>query len=410
MKLSYDRHLAALVLLAFVGRFWGAMAADYFLGDEVVHVPAAVHFVKEGRFIYHWVHPPMNHLLTYGGMLLFGDNPYGWRMLYVLFGSLSVGILVAVGKRLFSDKRAAYLAGALMAVEPLNIIMSRTNFMEIATIFFFLCGVYGTLRYLEDRRRSLFWVGIVFGLTMAEKWYFLLPLLTLAAYTVFSLRAKASALWQEGIYLAFSFFIVPAIVYLAAFTPWFRMGHDVEEFFQLQIDMYRQLQAFRIDNYLGSFVRFMPSTSPWNWFVMPLISASPINASDKYAKFMIIMNNFPVWFFAIPACLWSIYTIIRERNKPLLLMLMLFLVSYGQFAVVNRPLFLYTATAVLPFLYLLISFFIVDIMRRITPSPLPYRLVIFLVIAWGIYLYPFITGRVVPVELYTPLLKLVKPL
>lgn len=405
MKPVIDKKLLALVLLSFVARYWEALKTTTFFGDEVVYIPAALHYIKEGRFNYQGVHPPLHHLMTYGGMLLFGDSPVGWRMLNILLGSLSVGVLIAVGKRLFPDKRVAYLAGAFLAVEPMHILLSRTNFIDIGLIFFFLCGVYGTVRYVEDRGRSLLWASVFFGLTMAEKWSFLLSIAAIAAYAMFSRKHDGRANLQERIYVASSFTIVPALVYLLSYVPWFSMGHTLGELCRLQIDMYHQHQASSIRDYLSQFVQFMPSTTPWEWFIKPLIHGIPMVVKGASARYMVFMNDWPIWVLGFPSIAWSLFMIGRSRNNHLRLPLLLFAVSYGQFAVVARPLFLHTAMVVLPFLYLLIAAFVLDMMNRLTTAGTPYRVVMGLVLVWGGYLYPFITGQFVPVELYAPLIQ-----
>ncbi len=406
MRRQLDLPLLSIVLLAFFLRFWDALSPALFRGDEVVHIPAAIAFMGDGRFIFDWVHPPLNHLLTYAGMALFGNNPYGWRLINILLGSLTVGIVIVLGKKLFTDARIAYLAGVFLAVEPMHILLSRTNFMEIAPVFFFLTGVYGSLRYIENRDRSLFWVGCLFGLAMAGKWYYLAPIIALGVYTIVTGRQNATGTLREGIYVASSFAIVPTAIYLASFAPWFKMGHTLGELFQLQLDMYHQLQAFDLGNYPGPFVRGMPSTTPWNWFVVPLIKGLPMVVEGARARFMVFMNNPPVWFLTMPACLWGLYAALRKRDSGLALMLLLFIATYGQFALVDRPIFLYSATAVLPFAYLLVSYALVTWIDRGNHAVWPYRLLVSLSILWGIYLYPFISGRLVPVDLYAFLLKI----
>jgi len=403
---SLDKNLLALVLLSFVARYWESMKSSLFVGDEVIFIPGALHFVTEGRFNYRGVHPPLHNLLTYIQMLLLGDNPYGWRLLNITLGSLSVGLLVAIGKKLFPDRRIAYLAGAFLTIEPMHIIMSRTNFIDISPIFFLLCGVYGMLVYREDNRRSLLWTGMSLGAAVAEKWYVLPPACLVAAYAFLSAQRPDTPRWKETLYRASSLSIVPATIYLLAFAPWFKMGHTLSEFFRLQVDMYRLLQASRIEDFMVLFRQIMPSSSPLKWFITPLIGQAPMFREGSLAQFRVFMNNPPVWLLTIPACIWCAFAYARKRDPAVLFVLLLFLASYAQFAVVDRPIFLHSATIVLPAAFLMISYALVDVLNRTTTSALPYRLFLLLTISWGIYLYPLIIGKLVPVALYSPLFQL----
>jgi len=60
------------------------------------------------------------HLLN-ASMKVWGDNPAGWRMRNVIFGSLSVAVLFLIGIELFSSVRVAGLAAAFLAFDPLHL-------------------------------------------------------------------------------------------------------------------------------------------------------------------------------------------------------------------------------------------------------------------------------------------------
>ncbi len=95
---------SALLLYAIgIGNF----AEIYF--DELTHVPAARKLIDEGINPITW-HPPLNNLFTVLSMMLFGDNPLGWRALSVLAGALLVlGLLHICFRGGLGLERTAYV-------------------------------------------------------------------------------------------------------------------------------------------------------------------------------------------------------------------------------------------------------------------------------------------------------------
>ena len=117
--------LALAFLLACLP-FLTVVTHPYF--DEVHYLPAAREFLTLGTFINR-EHPLVGKELIALGIALFGDNPWGWRLLPTLFGTLalfaamralwfgtqsrfatlSYGVLVATGFHLFIHARIAML-------------------------------------------------------------------------------------------------------------------------------------------------------------------------------------------------------------------------------------------------------------------------------------------------------------
>ncbi|MDH4161405.1 MAG: glycosyltransferase family 39 protein [Nitrospirota bacterium] len=394
-----------LFLLAFALRVWSVGEPPYVIGDEFQFIPAAENFQKNGLYApVVWLHPPLNFHVTAIGIKLFGNNAYGWRLPNVLFGSLSVLMLLLLALRLFEDRRVAWLSGLFFAIEPFHISLSRTNFMEIIPIFFFLLFVYAIALYMQGNERALAWAGIPLGLALSGKWYFVLP--TLAVFAYLLLRIWSNRDGQDRIlsstYLASSG-VVAGGVYLLLMYPWFKRGSNLLDFIIWQKDAYHTLQAMALDSFVDKFFSSSPSV-PWHWFVKPLIHGEPIFVNAGWGKFFTFMSNPPIWLLTIPAAVYGLYYAYQRRERSLPLVLLLFASSYLQFILVKRPVFLYSAFAVLPFAYLLIAYSLASLTMGSGRSRKVFSILFCLTAVWGLYLYPFVTGRMVPAFLYSYLL------
>ena len=101
------------------------------------------------------VHPPVGKWVIGLGERLFGFNPFGWRFMVALLGTLSVLMLCRIGRRLFRSTFLGCLAGALMAVDGLHFVMSRTALLDLVLMFFVLAAFGCLLSTGTGRGRRL---------------------------------------------------------------------------------------------------------------------------------------------------------------------------------------------------------------------------------------------------------------
>ncbi|MFB9552689.1 dolichyl-phosphate-mannose--protein mannosyltransferase [Streptomyces roseoviridis] len=98
------------------------------------------------------VHPPVGKWVIGLGEKLIGFEPLGWRFMVALLGTLSVLMLCRIGRRLFRSTFLGCLAGALLAVDGLHFVMSRTALLD-QVLMFFVLAAFGCLVVDRDRAR-----------------------------------------------------------------------------------------------------------------------------------------------------------------------------------------------------------------------------------------------------------------
>lgn len=99
------------------------------------------------------VHPPAGKWVIALGEWAFGLTPFGWRFMVALLGTLSVLMLCRIGRRLFRSTVLGCLAGALLAVDGLHFVMSRTALLDLV-LMFWLLAAFGCLLVDRDRARA----------------------------------------------------------------------------------------------------------------------------------------------------------------------------------------------------------------------------------------------------------------
>ncbi|MFD9932189.1 dolichyl-phosphate-mannose--protein mannosyltransferase [Streptomyces massasporeus] len=165
-----------VTLLAGVLRFWHLGSPRAVIFDETYYAKDAWALVHRG-FELNWdknandlvlssggnvplptdaayvVHPPVGKFVIGLGELMFGFDPFGWRFMTALLGTLSVLLLCRIGRRLFRSTFLGCLAGALMAVDGLHFVMSRTALLD-GVLMFFVLAAFGCLLVDRDRARE----------------------------------------------------------------------------------------------------------------------------------------------------------------------------------------------------------------------------------------------------------------
>ncbi|MEU4084729.1 dolichyl-phosphate-mannose--protein mannosyltransferase [Streptomyces aureus] len=232
---------------------WAKDANDLILQNNGnVRVPTDAAYV---------VHPPVGKYVIGLGEWMFGFNPFGWRFMTALLGTLSVLLLCRIGRRLFRSTFLGCLAGTLMAVDGLHFVMSRTSLLD-GVLMFFVLAAFGCLVVDRDKARArlaaalpadengrvrpdahiaettrLGWrpwrwgAGLMLGLAIGTKWN---GLYVLAAFCVMAVlwdgasRRVAGArqpylswaLWRDAVITFVATVPVALSVYLVSWTGW----------------------------------------------------------------------------------------------------------------------------------------------------------------------------------------------
>ena len=253
----------------YVGDAWAILQH----GVEINHVSNAnallargsTHILKgtQGELV---AHPPLGKMMIAVGEWLFGLTPFGWRFSVAVVGSLAILMLARIVRRMTGSTLLGCIAGLLLALDGLELVLSRTAILDIFVMFWVLAA-FGLLLIDRDRGRArleaaagtvgqpgsgdpdprgpklgIRWLrvaaGACLGAAVASKWngvWYILAFGGLAvAWDLGARRAAgfparlAGVLRSDAKWLPVSFGVVPAVVYIASWTGWFATpnGYD----------------------------------------------------------------------------------------------------------------------------------------------------------------------------------------
>ncbi|MCC5032973.1 phospholipid carrier-dependent glycosyltransferase [Streptomyces sp. WAC 00631] len=118
--------------------------------EKILRDPQSIPLNPEHSYV---VHPPVGKWTIALGEGLFGLHPLGWRFMPAVLGTLSVLMVCRIGRRLFRSTALGCLAGALLAVDGLHFVMSRTALLDLVVMFWVLAA-FGALLIDRDKARA----------------------------------------------------------------------------------------------------------------------------------------------------------------------------------------------------------------------------------------------------------------
>lgn len=164
--------LAIIFCLAVGLRFWGLARFNTLVFDEVYFAKFGYNYLTGTPFFD--AHPPLGKYLIALGIRLGGFNPFGYRWMNALTGSLIPLLVAGIAYQLSHRRSYALIAGLFAAVDGLLLVESRYALINIYLLFFGLLGQWFLLLALntrgEQRWLQLTLAGVSLGGAIAVKW------------------------------------------------------------------------------------------------------------------------------------------------------------------------------------------------------------------------------------------------
>lgn len=388
--------------------------------DEIYHARTAYEHLH-GIRPYEWTHPPLGKLLIGAGIALFGMNPFGWRIVGMLFGAAMIPLMYLFGKKLFNTPLLGFAAACLMMFDLMHFAQTRIATIDGYTAFFVILMYYFMAEYylqkpfaLSYRKalKPLFLCGLCFGLGVAVKWsavygapglallFFLTKAREYEAYRMEMERPQGRrASWTEQfwslyiqrtlLWCVLFFVLIPAGIYFLSYIPYLQVpGMTVSDILNYQRQMY---------HYHSRLTATHPFTSPWwSWPLMirPIWYYRGVDLPAGMASTIASFGNPAVWWPGIPAAFYGIKAALKG-NRALMLVIVAIAAQYLPWILVPRIAFIYHFFPILPFVMLTLVYAWKVLLEQGWPKSCLYG---YLVLAAVLFLmfYPAVSGLVVP--------------
>lgn len=315
---------------------------DSMIFDEIYHGRTAYEFIN-GMKIYENTHPPLGKTLISIGIRLFGMNPFGYRIIVLLFGVMCIPVMYLLALKVTGDSRYAVLAGVLQITEFMHFVLSRISTIDIIVAFFVLCMFYGCVSFIrEERFKYIVFAGTAFALGVSTKWTALYAAagiaLILFVWMIGKIRSKckASVIFSFFLICIGCFIVLPAIVYVLSYIPFVKVypednliGHAISN----SISMY---------DYHKNVTAPHPYASPWySWLVdqIPLMDSRAV-CGDRMAAVATFVNPL-VCFGGLVSLLHHVYMTVKKKDVTSELLVVFYVSMLLPWVFITRTVFIY---------------------------------------------------------------------
>ena len=261
--------------------------------DEKIWIPEARAILL--REPLYWVeYPHLSELFMAGGMYVFGDNSWGWRMPSVIFGAIGVVLVYLIALRL-AGKRTAMLASALYVFENLAFTMTGLAMLDVAATTLMLLSFW---LYLK-KKYALAGISLAVGTVCSSKVVF--GVVAILAHWLLTRRKEGSrkvALFAATALTTF-FIVMPATDFLAT-------GEWLNPFRRILNMLTWQSAQEATEEVIGK----LGSTYPWQWITEP----GGIRAEPTRFRYLFSLTP-TIWVLIIPSIAYLLYRYFFVRKN-----------------------------------------------------------------------------------------------
>lgn len=359
--------LGLIIAFSLITRLWNLHLPTGYYFDEVYNAFTTQEIVKNNIQAYEWfhtspvpgtaygwTHPPLAKLISALGILVFGDNSFGWRISGAILGTGVIYLTYLIARELM-DRKYALMAAFLASLDGLILVQSRINMNDIYALFFIMLAFYFFIK------KKMLLLCISLGLLVATKWTGLYAIL------LFGVIKKHPSL-----------IIIPAGIYLLSYSHYFYLGGTWQNFIELQKQMWWYNTTLTATHTYQSAWWTWPLDLRPVWYYVNYL---PKTIANIYA-----LGNPLIFWAGIPAIFYTLY-------KRKWLIVIGYLAFWLPWARAPRIMFLYHYLPSVPFLCMAIAYSLSKIQNRY----LTFGILIFGIISF-IYFYPLWTGIPIPKE------------
>jgi dolichyl-phosphate-mannose--protein O-mannosyl transferase len=295
---------------------------------------------------------------------LFGDTEFGWRFASAVFGTLLILLFARLVHVLFYSPLLTALGAALMALDGLLLVHSRTALLDLFLTFFTVLGIF-----LWHRNRHI-WAGIAFGFAIGCKWsaiYFVAVVGLIAVYRILvaqdirrSVKPIAAKFAQYG--------VLPVLVYLLTWTGWFISDRGWSRQWSTNpLLSWLHYHSEMLNFHTGLTQTHPYQANPWSWLIMgrptSFFYAAPKECGAKDCAQEVLALGTPIlWWvgtiaLAVVIGYWT-KTLIHHRIDAAATIIVIGLAAgyLPWFAMQQRTVFTFYAIVIQPFLILAIVY------------------------------------------------------
>lgn len=345
--------------------------------DEIYHGRTAYEFLH-GLTTYENTHPPLGKVFISLGVLIFGMNPFGWRIIGTLFGIAMVPFVYLFARRIAESTPVAALACVMFTFDFMHFSQTRLATIDVYITFFVILMYYFMYQYsklsfydtpLWKTLLPLGACGVSMGLGIACKWTGVYAGAGLALiffgtlfrrYREYCQAKKAPSKTTAGIrhrdiierfipdtrktilFCMVFFVAIPAVIYLLSYLPFvdYTEGRGlVSRMLHNQETMYKYHSTLDATHDYSSAWYEWPIIKRPIWYYSRIVTGEYLHGGVREG--ISSFGNPAVWWLSIPAAFYMAYLWVRKKDRTAAFLLTGYLAQYLPWFFVTRITFIY---------------------------------------------------------------------
>ena len=339
--------------------------------DEIYFVRTAENYLKS-QHPYEWTHPPLGKLIMASGIGIFGFNPFGWRIMGVIFATLMIPLIYFIGKTLFQTWIGGFTAALLLTFDFMHFTLARIATVDTYVIFFSIASQLFFLIYLKKMfihgwkntsAKPLFFAFIFFALGFSTKWIaiyglaaqiailFVIRLKEVLKLKESNLSDKINVFLEHPYAKIVEFLLIAVIVYFLTYIPDILAGRTILDVLGLQGGMYNYHSTL---NATHSF-----SSAWWSWplILRPVwlyVSYLPLSVNST----IVLLGNPAVWWVGSSLVILATIRGWKKKSFECAFIVAFFFVHWIPYMLISRITFLYHFYINVPILCLASAYYV----------------------------------------------------
>ena len=402
LKPSVDLYLVlgslGILAITLFLHFWQLAEVPYPVFDEVLFVKYAEEYLDG---VATWEgHPPLGKFFIMMGILLFGHNEFGYRVLGASFGSVLPLLVIGLVYRLTYKSNFALLSGLFLGSDGLFLVESRLALINVFLVASGLASQIFFLAGLEKKGKSRTFLlccsGIMLGAAASVKWnglgYSLLLFLVVMLVWVIArcfpknrvrlgILAEITQLhwWQ---YLL-CFIVMPITIYLVQWIPLFMQNSGnvppesgfgaIHAFWESLIKVHQHIIWWHSTEVVTTIDPEHPAhpycSSAISWAVLARILGYYFQNQDGYFSVMQGIGNPILWWLSTSAIVVATVASIlpkfrKHTNGTTQYLLLGYFANYAPWLLVHRCLFIYHYMTAAMFSFMTLAWFAYQMLEK----------------------------------------------
>jgi dolichyl-phosphate-mannose--protein O-mannosyl transferase len=378
--------------------------------DEIYFVRTAENYLNF-QHPYEWTHPPLGKLIIASGIAIFGFNPFGWRIMGVIFATLMIPLIYFIGKELFQTWIGGFSVAFLLTFDFMHFTLARMATVDTYVIFFSIASQLFFLIYLKNLRQKgwketptkpLFFAILFFALGFSTKWIaiygfvaqiailFAIRLKEVLKNKKISLSDKIKVFLDHPYATILEFTLISVLVYFLTYIPDILIGRTILDVFGLQGGMYNYHSTLNATHAFSS--------AWWSWplILKPVwlyVSNLPLGIKST----IVLLGNPAVWWTGFSLIILATERVFRKKSFECSFIVTFFFIHWIPYMLISRITFLYHFYINVPLLCLASAYYLSKYWTTKWGKIVSLIYFSIVIILFG-YFYPIISGNPAPVS------------